>query len=57
MEAELRSSFPGLKVELIKSGGGVFDVRYNDELIFSKKETKENRFPEDGEITDLVKQL
>ena len=54
MEAELRSSIPGLKVELIKGDGGVFDIRYNDDLIFSKKKTEENRFPEDGEITKLI---
>ena len=54
MEAELRSSIPGLKIELIKGDGGIFNVRYNDELIFSKKKTKENRFPEDGEITKLI---
>ncbi len=55
MEAELRSGIPGVEVELIEGDGGVFDVRYDDELIFSKKKTKENRFPEDGEISRLVK--
>ena len=55
MEAELKSSFPGLKVELIEGDGGVFDVRYDGEMIFSKKKTKEDRFPGDGEIARLVK--
>ncbi|MBN2184200.1 MAG: Rdx family protein [Candidatus Krumholzibacteriota bacterium] len=54
MEAELRSSFPELKIELIRGDGGIFDIRYDDLLIFSKKKTKENRFPEDGEITRLI---
>ena len=34
--------------ELIKSGGGVFEVRADGELIFSKKQL--GRFPEEGEI-------
>jgi len=33
-------------------GGGLFEVAYNDELIFSKKAL--DRFPEKGEIVTLV---
>ena len=42
----------GIKVELIKSGGGVFEVRKDDELIFSKKRT--NRFPVSMEIFEKL---
>jgi len=42
----------GIKVELIKSGGGVFEVRKDGELIFSKKKT--NRFPESMEIFEKL---
>ncbi len=54
MEEELRSAFQGIEVKLVESGGGVFDVKFDGRLIFSKKSTKENRFPESGEITRLV---
>ena len=36
------------------AGGGVFEVTYNGELIFSKK--KLDRFPEQGEIISLINQ-
>jgi selenoprotein W-related protein len=38
----------GAAVELIEGGGGVFDVRLDDRLIYSKHET--GRFPDDQEI-------
>lgn len=40
-------------LELIPSGGGVFELMAGDELLFSKK--KENRFPEDNEVVGLFK--
>ena len=36
------------------SSGGLFEVTYNGELIFSKKQL--DRFPEQGEITGLIDQ-
>jgi selenoprotein W-related protein len=44
-----------LESELVASGGGVFEVIADDKLIFSKKSL--GRFPEDGEIVDLVQAL
>ena len=38
----------GISAELIKSGGGVFEVVHDNELIFSKKAI--GRFPEHEEI-------
>jgi selenoprotein W-related protein len=43
----------GVEVELIAGSGGVFTVCRDGRRIFSKKEL--NRFPEDGEIVDLLK--
>ncbi len=37
---------------LIPSGGGVFEIIKDNELIFSKKQL--DRFPEDGEIFRLL---
>jgi len=40
------------RLELIPSGGGVYEVIKNGKLIFSKK--KEERFPELDEIKQLL---
>ena len=37
---------------LLPSDGGVFEVTSNNNLIYSKKEL--DRFPDDGEIIDLI---
>ncbi len=37
------------------SSGGVFEVKVDDNLLFSKKEL--NRFPEDGEAENLISEL
>ena len=42
----------GIKAELIKGTGGVFEVTFNNSLIFSKKEL--GRFPDDNEISDII---
>jgi selenoprotein W-related protein len=42
------------EIELISSGGGVFEVCLEDKLIFSKKSL--GRFPEHSEIDDLINQ-
>ena len=54
MEAELVDQL-GVDVELIRGGGGVFDVVANGQLIFSKH--KENRFPETSEIFTFLSEL
>lgn len=41
-----------ISLELIPSSGGVFEVKRNGELIFSKKEL--GRFPEKIEITSKL---
>ena len=52
LEAALKQTFTGMDVTLISSGGGVFEVTLDSELIFSKKSL--DRFPEDGEIEKLI---
>ena len=39
--------------KLVASGGGVFEITVDAELIFSKKSL--NRFPEDGEVLELIR--
>ncbi len=43
----------GVETKLIEGGGGIFDVKVNGKLIFSKFET--GRFPEDHEVLDALK--
>jgi len=40
------------QVELIASGGGLFEITKDGELVYSKKAL--NRFPTDEEIDSLV---
>ena len=51
MEQYLKGKY-GTQVELISSGGGVFEVRLDEKLIFSKKSL--GRFPENSEIDELI---
>jgi selT/selW/selH-like putative selenoprotein len=43
----------GLKAELIRGGGGVFDVKADDAVIFSKH--REERFPENADVIEGIK--
>jgi|TARA_B110000438_G_scaffold51042_1_gene51467 selenoprotein W-related protein len=52
LEAELKSKYSDIETTLISSGGGVFEVCLNNDLVFSKKSL--NRFPENGEIEKLI---
>jgi len=55
VEAELRANLPGANIRLIEGKGGIFDVTCDGRLIFSKFTIEGQRFPEDGEITGLIK--
>jgi len=52
LEADLKSKFDDVTIELISSGGGVFEVTLDGELIFSKKALE--RFPNPGEVEGLI---
>ena len=41
-----------MDAKLTEGGGGVFDVRVDGKLVFSKKST--HRFPEKGEVVRLI---
>jgi len=51
--AEVIEAEFGIKPDLIKSGGGVFEIEVDGELIFSKR--AQFRFPEHQEIIDILK--
>ena len=52
LESELEKIYPDAEIKLVSSGGGVFEVMVNGNLIFSKKSL--DRFPEKGEIVNLI---
>jgi selenoprotein W-related protein len=52
--AELEAQFDA-NCRLVQSSGGVFEVEHEGKLIFSKKAL--SRFPEDGEIANIVRAL
>jgi|TARA_B100000959_G_C14945661_1_gene609763 selT/selW/selH-like putative selenoprotein len=54
LEAELKSTFPDVNTNLISSGGGVFEIMLDGNLIFSKR--AKGRFPDDGEVVTLINQ-
>ncbi len=41
-----------MQAKLIEGAGGIFDVKVDGRLVYSKHET--GRFPEDAEILDLL---
>ena len=51
MAAEVKKAL-GIEATLVKGDGGVFDVKANGKLIYTKEKTF--RFPEEGEITRLL---
>ena len=54
MAAFLQQEF-GVDAELIPGSGGVFDVRVDGELIYSKDDM--GRFPADDEIAKGIREL
>jgi selT/selW/selH-like putative selenoprotein len=56
VEAELKANYPDSIIELIKGAGGVFDVKCDGTLIYSKQNTEGRRFPQEGEVTRLIKE-
>lgn len=57
MEAELLSEFPGSTVKLVGGKGGIFEVTADDTVIYEKDREVCNRFPEEGEIPRLVREI
>jgi selT/selW/selH-like putative selenoprotein len=56
VEAELKAKYPDSNVKFIEGGGGIFDVKCDGKLIYSKLNTKGQRFPNDGEVSGLIGQ-
>ncbi len=54
MAAEIQEKF-GIETELIKEGKGIFDVKVDGQLIFSRFEVK--RFPEHSEVLEKISEI
>jgi len=54
LAGEIAEKF-GVQPEMIKDGGGVFDVTVDGRLIFSKHEV--DRFPENSEVLSSIESL
>ncbi|MDP7039028.1 MAG: Rdx family protein [Myxococcota bacterium] len=54
MEAEIKASFSGAEVELIRGAGGIFDVHRDGVLIFSKDRSVCGGFPAEDHMTTLL---
>jgi selenoprotein W-related protein len=52
LAAEIRQEF-GIDAQFIKGKGGVFDVKLDGKLLYSKHET--GRFPETGEVETALR--
>jgi len=52
LKAALEEKYADVKIELIEGRGGVFEVKKDNKLIFSKKEL--GRFPEHEEIFSSI---
>lgn len=53
MAAEIKNRF-NIAPQLIEGRGGVFDVKADGELIYSKRQT--GRFPEHSEVIEALQQ-
>jgi len=54
LAAELDGEF-GVKASLIRGGGGIYDVKVDGDLVFSK--FRAGRFPNPGEVEGIVRRL
>ncbi|MDH5477851.1 MAG: Rdx family protein [Nitrospinota bacterium] len=54
LAAEIRKEL-GLEVECLKGSRGIYEVRLDDKLIFSKSEAGD-RFPNKGEVVQSLKE-
>jgi selT/selW/selH-like putative selenoprotein len=53
LAAELKEAWPETDIRLVASSGGVFEVKVNGDLIFSKKSLR--RHAEPGEVVKLIR--
>ncbi|MCB2212758.1 Rdx family protein [bacterium] len=50
----MTEKFPDAQIKMIKGRGGIFDVTYEGQLVFSKH--RQGRFPDSREVIDAVEE-
>jgi hypothetical protein len=55
LAAEIRDAFPSVKVEMIPSGGGRFEVKRDGDPVFEKSKMGRHAMP--GEVVRLLRSL
>jgi selT/selW/selH-like putative selenoprotein len=53
VEKELDAAFSDARVQIIPGHGGIFEVKLDDRLIYTKSDT--GCFPDAGEITGIIR--
>ena len=53
--AELKDEYPDAEVRLVPSSGGVFEVKVDGNLVFSKRALRRHANP--GEVLGLIRRL
>lgn len=57
VKEEIQSIYNDANIEIIEGSGGNFIVEIDKKVIFSKIDMPNPRFPEDGEILRLIKEI
>lgn len=55
VEEEIKSAFSDVEMTFELGSGGDFIVEVDGKIIFSKNDTNTQRFPNEGEIKELIK--
>lgn len=50
----MRATYPDSNIKLIEGCGGIFNVKCDGKLIYSKQNIEGQRFPNEREITKLI---
>jgi len=53
---EIKKEFPDADCELIRGGGGIYDIKLGDALAYSKH-ANGNQFPEEGIVVAKLQEL
>lgn len=60
MEEEIAAAYPHAIITLIEGSGGVFEVKWGEEILFSKRDligTESKRFPHPREINGMLEKI
>ncbi len=53
---EIKKEFPEAECEVIRGGGGIYDIKLGDEMVYSRH-ANGNQFPEEGVVVAKLREL